>query len=355
MCLRGRIRTSLDTGLVSLGTRLVSFSTGLVSFSVIAVFLAGSAQAQTIEALPRTEIGASLQQAGEPPCLPPEQAAAARDAQRPAAETPGFVMPTTGALFTLPPAEAEAAPLPECPPPAAPPVPWAPIRPPAPDIFGYAAVPIGTALRGDWDAERAIELDTRRGLWDELLMDAKSQSGVPLLDMVNLWVNSRLRYLEDRYGDHWSDAQETLRNGYGDCEDYAIVKMALLAKLGVPGNDMFLVVLRDKAQLDHAVLAVRNGGELLVLDNRTDQLRRASEIEDYLPTLSYSGPSAGLMAALRHPGKEPGAARFHRQDSNAEDLKPKDRGADQKPSRNVANLSSASSSVAFCLAKQSLR
>ena len=134
-----------------------------------------------------------------------------------------------------------------------------------------------------------MSLDDRRGLWDELLLEAKGQTGEPLLDMVNRWVNSHLRYLEDRYGDHWADARDTLRNGYGDCEDYAIAKMALLAKLGIADNDMFLVVLRDRQQLDHAILAVRMGGEMFVLDNRTDMLRRAEEIDEYLPTLSYSG------------------------------------------------------------------
>lgn len=272
----------------SLGRFKSSLSAALVSLSALLVLAPFSAQAQDIEALPRSAAGgqSALQQPGEAQCVSPEEVAAARERQAANAKASGFVMPTTGAVFTLPPAEAEAAPLPECPPPG----PLAPVRPSAPDIFGYAAVPIGTALRGDWDAERAVALDSRRGLWDELLMQAKMQTGAPLLDMVNLWVNSRLRYLEDRYGDHWSDAQETLRNGYGDCEDYAIAKMALLAKLGVSSNDMFLVVLRDKNQLDHAVLAVRDGGELFVLDNRTDMLQRSSEIDDYLPTLSYSGP-----------------------------------------------------------------
>lgn len=287
VCSLGRFRSSLSAVSVSLSTVML-----------IAPF---SASAQQIEALPRGS--SALPPPGQAQCLLPEQAAAARAAQPSNGEASGFVMPTTGAVFTLPPDGAEAAPLPECPPaPTPPPAPLAPVRPAAPDIFGYSAVSIGATLRGDWDAERALTLDTRRGLWDELLLDAQGQSGVPRLDMVNLWVNSRLRYLEDRYGDHWADAQETLRNGYGDCEDYAIAKMALLARLGVPKDDMFLVVLTDKDQVDHAVLAVREGGELFVLDNRTDRLQRASEIADYLPRLSYSGPygwTYGRPAAAR--------------------------------------------------------
>ncbi len=227
----------------------------------------------------------------DPQCIPPQNA----DEAAATVDGPAYVMPTTGAAFTLPPEETEIAALPECPPPP-------PVRPAAPDAFGFSAVPLGEALRGDWDAAKAIALQGRSGQWEEMLSQTAALQGRQRLDRVNRWVNWHVRYADDRQGDRWSDAAETLRAGQGDCEDFAITKMALLAELGVSPDDMFLVLLRDRQQGDHAVLAVRDAGELLVLDNRTDVLRRADEIEEYVPTLSYSGPFAwtyGRPAAER--------------------------------------------------------
>lgn len=113
------------------------------------------------------------------------------------------------------------------------------------------------------------------------------------LAAVNAWANSRIRYVEDRelYGrpDYWADARSTLRKGAGDCEDIAVVKLALLAGAGVRREDMFLTIARDLARnADHAVLVVRLDGKFWLLDNATDRLVDAREANDYRPILSYS-------------------------------------------------------------------
>lgn len=110
---------------------------------------------------------------------------------------------------------------------------------------------------------------------------------------VNSWANARIRYVEDRdlYGrpDYWADARSTLRRGAGDCEDIAVLKMALLAGTGVRREDMFLTIARDLARnADHAVLVVRLEGRFWLLDNATDRLLDAREANDYRPILSYS-------------------------------------------------------------------
>ncbi len=264
------------------------------------VLAAGSASAEPV--LSRTDpavdvAGTAADAEAEPLCIEPGAAAASEAIQQPADEAPAYVMPSTGFAFTLPGEEegGDSA-LPECPPPE-------PVRPEAPDIFGFSAVPIGAALRGDWDAEKAVALEGAQGQWRALLIRAGMPAARDPVDQVNRWVNRHLRYVDDRYGDQWSDAADTLSRGYGDCEDYAIAKMALLSQLGVPRDSMFLVLLKERTRPgDHAVLAVRQGGQVLVLDNRTDTVRHSHDVSEYVPTLSYSGPFAwtyGLPASAR--------------------------------------------------------
>lgn len=117
--------------------------------------------------------------------------------------------------------------------------------------------------------------------------------GEAALAAVNSWANARIRYVEDRelYGkaDYWAGARATLKRRAGDCEDIAVVKMALLAGAGVRREDMFLTVARDLARnADHALLVVRDGGRFWLLDNSTDRLLDAREANDYRPILSYS-------------------------------------------------------------------
>ena len=69
--------------------------------------------------------------------------------------------------------------------------------------------------------------------------------------------------------DVWSSPLATFRSGKGDCEDYAIAKIAALLLAGVPAQDLRLVVVRNlKAHRAHAVLTAWLGDRWNVLDNR---------------------------------------------------------------------------------------
>ncbi len=111
---------------------------------------------------------------------------------------------------------------------------------------------------------------------------------------VNRWVNARISFTDDmrNYGrkDYWADAAETLRRGKGDCEDYAIAKMQILAAMGVSRDDMYLTLARDNIRrIDHAVLIVKLDGAVLMLDNGSDELLDGSAANDYRPVYSFSG------------------------------------------------------------------
>ena len=107
-------------------------------------------------------------------------------------------------------------------------------------------------------------------------------------------VNAMVAYRTDdeNHGrlDQWSTPNETLSRGSGDCEDYAILKMALLARLGVPMSAMEIVVVKDTSRrLFHAILSVSIGGKGLILDNMTDAVEPDSAKRSYAPLFSISG------------------------------------------------------------------
>lgn len=233
---------------------------------------------------------ATAQDAGTPPPAWDESAVAPADI-RCTPEPNGYILPTTGALFTLPPdPEADRSCELEAPSPLR--------RPPAPNLFSMVAVPIGSAPpSAKWNAARLSSLADEPGPWDELVSEVRRLPAADPVRMVNQWVNWHVRYRDDAAGDEWSPALHTLRRAYGDCEDFALAKMGLLLALGVPADDMYLVLLHDSRKIEHAVLAVSRHGRLLVLDNRTDKVLGQEAIADYTPILSFSGPFAWTYGA----------------------------------------------------------
>ncbi|WP_340264325.1 transglutaminase-like cysteine peptidase [Sphingobium mellinum] len=158
-----------------------------------------------------------------------------------------------------------------------------------PDVFGSVAMAVShTALDGKWASiSPAI---TGKGVWSGILQAARAAGPAQQVEMINSWVNQRLRFVDDRAGsDNWAAAAQSLTRGAGDCEDYAIAKMKLLEAAGFDRHAMFLVIARDLVrQADHAVLAVRIGEELMILDDMTDQVLPSSSVSDYRPILSFN-------------------------------------------------------------------
>ena len=79
-----------------------------------------------------------------------------------------------------------------------------------------------------------------------------------------------VQYIEDidLYGlnDYWSTREEMVRNGGGDCEDFAIAAYFDLVEYGVDENLLSIVIVQDKKTKElHAY--VRAGD--LILDRRT--------------------------------------------------------------------------------------
>ena len=87
---------------------------------------------------------------------------------------------------------------------------------------------------------------------------------------VNKQVNAAVSPQEDIA--HWGviDRWDYPDDGYGDCEDYQILKRRLLVEAGLPRRALRMVVVLDELGQGHAVMAVRPGQGDFILDNKRD-------------------------------------------------------------------------------------
>lgn len=120
----------------------------------------------------------------------------------------------------------------------------------------------------------ATPLDTHLPTWA-----ARRRAQLRTPEQVNQFVNARVAYERDESGDRWQSARETLASRRGDCEDYAIAKLALLRAAGWRPTHLRLVV-----TFDHAVAAVLFEDEWLVLDNLTPEIRTRPDLQ---PVFSF--------------------------------------------------------------------
>ncbi|MEG3155932.1 transglutaminase-like cysteine peptidase [Sphingomonas sp. RB1R13] len=161
-----------------------------------------------------------------------------------------------------------------------------------PDVFNSVAMPIGwSPLEGRWQrvAHGAPDAPAAR-----FAASLTNRDAFHRLEAVNLYVNRRVHFVDDakQYGvaDYWAPAAQTLARGRGDCEDYAIAKLALLRRAGFAEHDLYLVIAHDLVRRqDHAVAVARVDGKLWLLDSGTDELLDASQAHDYRPVFSFSG------------------------------------------------------------------
>ena len=103
---------------------------------------------------------------------------------------------------------------------------------------------------------------------------------------VNMSIKPTSDWVQYGYADFWASPLQTLASEAGDCEDYAIVKYVALRELGIEVEDLRFVIVRDdKHQAEHAVVAVRDDQQWLILDNRTMMILNAEDARNYRPLL----------------------------------------------------------------------
>jgi predicted transglutaminase-like cysteine proteinase len=164
-----------------------------------------------------------------------------------------------------------------------------------PDVFGSVALAVGrTPLDKRW---RAVARQRVVGAAASYAASLRGRDALARVEAVNRYVNGRVQFVDDsrqyRREDFWSAASDTLNRGRGDCEDYAIAKLQMLRAAGFSDRDLYLVVARDLVRrADHALLVVRAGGRMLVLDNGTDAILDADDAGDYRPVLTFAANGA---------------------------------------------------------------
>ncbi len=118
------------------------------------------------------------------------------------------------------------------------------------------------------------------------------------LNAVNVTINHTIRYSRDidtyKVADYWATPAETLSRQQGDCEDFAILKMAALHAEGVDprGHVRRRSVCDQKRHFYHAVLSVAVNGNRFILDNMRDEVLPDTKLPDYVPLYSIADGKA---------------------------------------------------------------
>jgi predicted transglutaminase-like cysteine proteinase len=113
---------------------------------------------------------------------------------------------------------------------------------------------------------------------------ARARDGRARLGETNRAINLAIRPTRDGTTDVWSSPLATFASGAGDCEDYAIAKLAALRLAGIAAEDLRIVVVRDvRAGEEHAVAAARLDGHWLMLDNRRMAMVEDGAARSYQP------------------------------------------------------------------------
>ena len=89
---------------------------------------------------------------------------------------------------------------------------------------------------------------------------------------INNWVNEHVKPMTDL--DHWGVVERWNYpdDGYGDCEDYVLLKRKMLIQAGWPRQALLITVVRDKKGEGHAVLTVKTDKGEFILDNQNDEI-----------------------------------------------------------------------------------
>ena len=138
----------------------------------------------------------------------------------------------------------------------------------------------------DGDRDRCVSPAALRFL--AIVDAARARDGRARFGEINRAINLAVRATSDiaQHGqpDVWSPPLDTFASGAGDCEDYAIAKLAALRMAGVPSEDIRIVVLRDLAHgEDHAVVLARLEGHWLTLDNRRMAMIEDNDLRNHRP------------------------------------------------------------------------
>ena len=123
-------------------------------------------------------------------------------------------------------------------------------------------------------AERPTECKSTTSAPRDVVLNSKSWTD---LVRINKWVNESVKPMTDM--DHWGVVEKWSYpdDGYGDCEDYALLKRRLLIEAGWPREALLMTVVREKNGNGHALLTVKTDKGEFILDNQEEKILLWSE------------------------------------------------------------------------------
>ena len=127
---------------------------------------------------------------------------------------------------------------------------------------------------------------------------------------VNKWVNETIKPLTDL--EHWGVVERWSYpdDGYGDCEDYVLLKRRMLLQAGWPREALLITVVRDKKDEGHAVLTVKTDQGDFVLDNQNEHILLWSDTGyRFVKRQSQADPNVWVSLGDPRPAAATAAAR----------------------------------------------
>ena len=108
----------------------------------------------------------------------------------------------------------------------------------------------------------------------DMVLNAKTWGD---LIRINRWANENIEPMTDM--EHWGVVErwDYPDDGYGDCEDYVLLKRQMLIKAGWPRSALLVTVVRDKKGDGHAVLTAKTDKGEFILDNQNESVVLWSE------------------------------------------------------------------------------
>jgi len=123
-------------------------------------------------------------------------------------------------------------------------------------------------------ADRPVECKVAASAPRDVVLSSKAWTD---LVRINKWVNGNVKPVTDQ--EHWGAIEKWSYpdDGYGDCEDYALLKRRMLMDAGWPRGALLMSVVREKSGNGHAVLTVKTDKGEFILDNQEERILLWSE------------------------------------------------------------------------------
>jgi predicted transglutaminase-like cysteine proteinase len=124
------------------------------------------------------------------------------------------------------------------------------------------------------------------------------------LRRINIVVNTMIHPISDQ--DHWGmiDRWDLPTDGFGDCEDYVLLKRKLLIAEGLPRQSLLVTIVKDERGEGHAVLTVKTDRGDFILDNMNDEVKPWHDVP-YVFVKRQSQSDANLWEQIGEPTSAP--------------------------------------------------